>query len=94
MTAIAWQHIYKIAFRGAMTGNSPTVYSSKLGTKRHILTDKNGIPLSTAVISSANTHDIKVVTDIIDNTVVKRPSSSCSPKRHNIKETNTIIYMS
>jgi putative transposase len=50
-----------------MTGNSPTD-RSKLGTKRHILTDKNGIPLS-AVITSASTHDIKAVTDVIDNAV-------------------------
>jgi hypothetical protein len=35
-----------------MTGNNPTD-RSKLGTKRHVLTDKNGIPLS-AVMSSAN----------------------------------------
>jgi transposase len=51
-----------------MTGNNPTD-RSKLGTKRHIITDKKGIPLS-AVISSASTHDIKVVTDVIDNAVV------------------------
>ena len=53
-----------------MTGNNPTD-RSKLGTKRHILTDKKGIPLS-VVISSANTHDIKVVTDVIDNAVIKQ----------------------
>jgi IS5 family transposase len=41
-------------------GSNPTD-RSKLGTKRHILTDKKGIPLS-AVISSAKTHDIKLVT--------------------------------
>ncbi len=93
MATIAWQRIYKIAFRGAMTGNSHTVDSNKLRTKRHILTDKNGISLSTAVISSANTHDVKLVTDVIDNTVVKRPSS-CLSKRRNRKERNTIIYMS
>ena len=46
-----------------MTGNNPTD-RSKLGTKRHILTDKKGIPLS-AVISSANTHDIKLVTKML-----------------------------
>jgi Transposase DDE domain len=56
-----------------MTGNNPTD-RSKLGTKRHILTDKKGIPLS-AVISSASTHDIKLVTDVVDNTVIKRPAS-------------------
>ncbi len=38
-----------------MTRNNPTD-GSKLGTKRHILTDKKGIPLS-IVISSASTHD-------------------------------------
>jgi|SRR6185312_11618290 len=54
-----------------MTGNSFVDRRSKLGTKRHILTDKHGIPLS-AIISSANTHDIKLVTDVIDNSVIKR----------------------
>ena len=57
-----------------MTGNNPTD-RSKLGTKRHILTDKKGIPLS-AVISSASTHDIKLVTNVVDSIVIKRPSSS------------------
>ena len=55
-----------------MTGNNPTD-RSKIGTKRHILTDKKGIPLS-AVISSASTHDIKLVTDVVDNVVISRPS--------------------
>ncbi|HEY6534950.1 MAG TPA: transposase [Candidatus Nitrosocosmicus sp.] len=54
-----------------MTGNNPTD-RSKLGrTKRHILTDKNGISLS-VVISSVNTPDIKLVTDVVDNSVIKR----------------------
>ena len=57
-----------------MTGNNPTD-RSKLGTKRHILTDKQGIPLS-AIISSASTHDIKAVTDVIDNVVIKRPTTT------------------
>jgi len=61
-----------------MTGNNPTD-RSKVGTKRHILTDKQGIPLS-AIISSASTHDIKAVTDVIDNTVIKRTFVS-KPKR-------------
>ena len=64
-----------------MTGSNPTD-RSKLGTKGHILTDKNGIPLS-VVISSANSHDIKLVTDVMDNVVVKRSSSStkCNSSR-------------
>ena len=43
---------------------------SKLGTKRHILTEKKGIPLS-VVISPASTHDIKLVTDVVDKAVIK-----------------------
>ena len=53
-----------------MTGHNPTD-RSKLGTKRHILTDKKGIPLS-VVISSASTHDIKLVIDVVDNPGIKR----------------------
>jgi transposase len=56
-----------------MTGNNPTD-RSKLGTKRHILTDKKGIPLS-VVISPTNTHDIKLITDVVDKVMIKRPKS-------------------
>ena len=66
-----------------MTGSSP-VDRSKLGTKRHILTDKNDIPLS-AIISSASTHDIKLVTDVIDNVVIRRPSSKYKNKKRRIR---------
>ena len=38
-----------------MTGPNPTD-RGKLGTKRHVLTDGQGIPLS-VVITAANTHD-------------------------------------
>ena len=64
-----------------MTGRNPTD-RSKLGTKRHILTDKNGIPLS-AVMSSAGTHDIKLVTDVMDNMIIRRssPSTKCNSSR-------------
>jgi transposase len=57
-----------------LTGCNPTD-RSKVGTKRHILTDKKGIPLS-VVISSASTHDIKAVTDVIDNAIVLKQRSS------------------
>jgi len=53
-----------------MTGHNPTD-RSKLGSKRHSLTDKNGIPLST-FITSANTHDVTVATNTIENIVIKR----------------------
>jgi transposase len=67
-----------------MTGHNPTD-RSKLGTKRHILTDKEGIPLST-VITSANTHDVIVATNTIDNIVIKRPSSSSSITKYRNKK--------
>ena len=65
-----------------MTGSNPTD-RSKLGTKRHILTDAKGIPLS-AVMSSASTHDVKLVTGVVDNAVVKR--HILSPKTKDGKE--------
>jgi putative transposase len=40
-----------------LTGPNPTD-RGKRGTKRHLLTDKNGMPLS-VVITAANTHDMK-----------------------------------
>jgi IS5 family transposase len=64
-----------------MTGHNPTD-RSKLGSKRHILTDKDGIPLST-FITTANTHDVTVATNTIDNIVIKRPSSSITKYRNN-----------
>ena len=55
-----------------MTGHNPTD-RSKLGTKRHILTDKEGFPLS-AILTSANTHDVTVAIETVDSMVIKRPS--------------------
>jgi putative transposase len=61
-----------------MIGSNPTD-RSKLGIKSHILIDTKGIPLS-VVISSASTHDIKLVTDVMDDVIVKRSlSSSTNP---------------
>ena len=73
-----WESIDSISIKsplgGAMTGNNPTD-RGKLGTKRHILADKKGIPLS-AVISSASAHEIKLVTNVVDSMVIGPPSSS------------------
>ena len=44
------------------------------------MTDKNGIPLS-VVISPASTHDINLVTDVVDNTVIRRTSSKSKNER-------------
>jgi putative transposase len=72
-----------------MTGHNPTD-RSKLGTKRHILTDKNSIPLST-VITSANTHDVTVAIDTVDSIVIKRQSSSTTTDRN--KKKNRIYVL-
>ncbi len=45
-----------------------------MGTKRSILTDKKGIPLS-VVLSGANTHDSKLLEDTLDNIEIARPAS-------------------
>ncbi len=89
-----WQSLDSISIKsplgGARTGHNPTD-RSKLGTKRHILTDKDGIPLSTVIIS-ANTHNdvTTVAIDTVDNIVIKRPSSS--PKvKHNQKKQNLCL---
>jgi len=56
---------------GKSTGPNPTD-RGKLGTKRHILTDKKGIPLS-VVITAANTHDMKAAIETLDSIIVSRP---------------------
>ena len=47
--AVNRQHIHKVALGGEMTEGSNPTDRGKLGTKRHILADKNGIPLSAAI---------------------------------------------
>jgi transposase len=72
-----------------MTGHNPTD-RGKLGTKRHILTDKNGIPLS-IIITSANTHDVTVAIDTVDSMVIKRSSSSSTINRNKKKKQNLCL---
>ena len=72
-----------------MTGSNPTD-RGKLGTKRHVLTVKKCIPLS-VVISSSNSHDIKLVSNVIDNRLL----SDLLLFHHKVmmkRETNTIIH--
>ena len=59
-----------------MTGPNPTD-RGKRGTKRHLLTDKNGMPPLSVVITAANTHDMKAAITTIDRIVIKR----LSPKK-------------
>ena len=45
-----------------------------MGTKRSILTDEKGLPLS-VVLSGANTHDIKLLEATLDKIVISRPAA-------------------
>jgi len=54
------------------------------------LTEKKGIPLS-VVISPANTHDIKLVTDVVDNTVIKRPKSLSRSKSRRRRQRRRLL---
>jgi putative transposase len=56
------------SFRGDLTGPNPTD-RGKLGTKRHVLTDQHGIPLS-VLITAANKHDMKSAAKTLDNIVI------------------------
>jgi putative transposase len=53
---------------------------AKLGTKRHILTDQRGTPPS-AVITGANTHDMKATFDTLGGGV-ERPSPRPYHRQH------------
>lgn len=52
-------------------GRNPTD-RGKNGSKRSILTDKKGVPLS-IVISGANTHDVKLLAATLDGIAIERP---------------------
>lgn len=53
------------------TGSNPTD-RGKAGSKRHLLTDEKGIPLS-IVLSGANRHDMKKLNDLLEATKLYPP---------------------
>ncbi len=63
--------ITKAPLGGDATGPSP-VDRGKRGTKRSVLTDRRGAPLS-VVVTGANTHDKTVALKTLDGIVVERP---------------------
>jgi transposase len=65
-----------------MTGPNPTD-RGKLGTKRHVLTDGQGIPLA-VIITAANVHDMKAAINTLDNIVVKKPSYYICKTKQNL----------
>lgn len=63
--------ITKAPLGGEDTGPSP-VDRGKSGTKRSLLTDRRGAPLS-IVVTAANTHDKVVALETLDKIIVQRP---------------------
>ena len=65
---------------GEETGANPTD-RGKLGTKRHIIVDRNGIPLAITV-SAANVHDSKMMLPTIDALEPIRSGRPVRPRQH------------
>lgn len=61
----------RLRWAGKKTGPNPTD-RGKDGTKRSVLTEAHGIPVSVAV-DGANRHDMKMVRDTFENIQVERP---------------------
>lgn len=61
-------------------GENPTD-RGKNGTKRHHLTDRQGIPLA-VTLSGANRHDVKMFDPTLDAIVVERPFSVPGAPQH------------
>ena len=59
---------------GELTGPNPTD-RAKIGSKRHILVDQRGAPLS-VIISAANTHDVTCALALLDKLIVPRPKTN------------------
>ena len=60
-----------------------------MGTKRHVLADKKGVPLSIVVITSANTHDMEATAETLDYCIVaKRPLPPPKKKKQQHRQQN------
>ena len=62
------------------TGPSP-VDRAKRGTKRSVLTDAKGIPLS-IVVDGANRHDVKLARPTLEKIMVERPKTTRKNKQN------------
>ena len=70
----------KAPLGGAETGPNPTD-RAKSGTKRCLLTDGCGIPLSVTV-AGANRHDMKMTEPTLDSIVIERPEPTPEEPQH------------
>ncbi len=65
---------------GKKTGRNPTD-RGKSGTKRSLLTDGGGVPLS-VVVAGANVHDMRLVGVTLDRMMVPRPDPLTQVEQH------------
>jgi putative transposase len=65
---------------GKKVGKNPTD-CGKLGTKRSVLTEGQGIPLGVAVDGS-NRHDMKLVEATLEAIMIKRPAPTATWPQH------------
>ena len=70
----------RLRLGGKKTGPSP-VDRAKSGTKRSVLTDAKGIPLSITV-EGANRHDVKLARPTVEQIVIPRPTPTWWRKQH------------
>jgi hypothetical protein len=79
-----WQSVdgamTKSPFGGAATGGNPTD-RGKVGVKRRLPTDADGIPLA-LFVDGANRHDSKLLRLTVDATVITRPKPSRRRLQH------------
>jgi IS5 family transposase len=78
---------------GKKTGPNPTD-RAKSGTKRHVLTDGGGVPL-TVVITAANVPDMRVVGELLHARVLRAPAGTeqhaCLDKRHDYADAERAV---
>ncbi len=79
-----WQSIDGAMFKAPLAhdavGANPTD-RGKNGSKRHLLVDGRGVPLS-LVVTGANAHDVTQIECVLDASVVKRPTPKQRRSKH------------
>ncbi len=79
-----WQSVdvamTKAPLGGEATGANPTD-RGKIGTKRSLLTEGNGIPIA-IIPDGAKRHDMKLLAATLEATVIKRPEPSKEEPQH------------
>ncbi|HEX2951924.1 MAG TPA: IS5 family transposase [Armatimonadota bacterium] len=70
----------KAPLGGKDTGHNPTD-RSKIGTKRSILTEGNGMPVA-VMVAGANRHDMKLTEGTLERLVVTRPDPTAAAPQH------------